>query len=201
MTSQSATRSPRSRKRLRLCHPPTANPGLLTKVTFCVQGAIVPPRGRLSSTGRTRPSSITPAFPNGPYDLSPQICRARNPVVPPSNWPGEPISNLRLSDLSADNLLAFLADLKVERSNGHPSTESSPMPVARNLLCCRRPNRRRRPKEAFYLERDEVERHFENCRAAQSWPSATRRCSCSCAPGARDRLGRRQAFKAPITQT
>src|SRR5262249_50971812 len=43
---------------------PTPDSALEPEVIFCVQGVIGPPCGVPSSTGRTKPSSITPALRN-----------------------------------------------------------------------------------------------------------------------------------------
>ncbi|WP_292326423.1 tyrosine-type recombinase/integrase [Mesorhizobium sp.] len=87
-----------------------------------------------------------------------------------------PISKLRLSDLSADNVRAFLAHLEAERGNGIRARnhrlamlhtffayaggqEPMVLPEAERIAAI--PRKRAQPAATYYLERDDVERLFD----------------------------------------
>ncbi|WP_432284875.1 tyrosine-type recombinase/integrase [Aminobacter sp. BA135] len=87
-----------------------------------------------------------------------------------------PISKLGLSDLSADNVRAFLAHLEAERGNSIRSRnhrlamlhtffayaggqEPMVLPEAERVAAI--PRKRTQPAATYYLERDEVERLFD----------------------------------------
>ncbi|MFC3320438.1 site-specific integrase [Mesorhizobium cantuariense] len=87
-----------------------------------------------------------------------------------------PISKLRLSDLSADNVRAFLAHLEAERGNGIRARnhrlamlhtffayaggqEPMVLPEAERVAAI--PRKRAQPAATYYLERDDVERLFD----------------------------------------
>jgi site-specific recombinase XerD len=87
-----------------------------------------------------------------------------------------PISKLRLSDLSADNVRAFLTHLEAERGNGIRARnhrlamlhtffayaggqEPMVLPEAERVAAI--PRKRAQPAATYYLERDDVERLFD----------------------------------------
>ncbi|CDX52797.1 hypothetical protein MPL3365_170098 [Mesorhizobium plurifarium] len=106
-----------------------------------------------------------------------------------------PISKLTLRDLSADNVRAFLAHLEAERGNGIRARNHRPAMLhtffayvgGQEPMVLPEPNasspsrgsaRSRQPPIILNAMRSSGS--STNSRAMGSWPSATRRCSCSC---------------------